>query len=106
MGDAYYDLVWIKLAEALPFLRPGQALHSFRHTAINSMKAAKISPEIRADLAGHKLKSETEGRYSKAHLKLIREAVATIPEVTKHLPGIPMRLLPERLRAPRKARRK
>lgn len=104
MGDAYYDLAWTKLAKALPFLRRGQALQSFRHTAINSMKAAGITPEIRADFAGHRLKSETEGRYSKAHLILIREAVATIPEVTKHLDPAPLKLLPARLRAPRKAR--
>lgn len=104
MGDAYYKCIWTKLVKELPFLGNGQGMHSFRHTAINFMKGSRISPEIRADFAGHSLKSETEGRYSKAHMVLLRDAVATIPIVTKHLDCTKTNLLPVRLRAPRKAR--
>lgn len=104
MGDAYYKRVWIKLAKALPFLTQGQAMHSFRHTAIDAMKAAKISPEVRADFAGHSLSSETEGRYSKTNLSLLREAVDAIPNVTANLVKAPLKILPARLRAPRRAR--
>jgi integrase len=104
MGDAYYKRAWTKLAKALPFLKQGQAMHSFRHTAINAMKAAKISPEVRADFAGHSLSSETEGRYSKTNLILLREAVDAIPNVTAHLVKAPIKILPARLRAPRRAR--
>lgn len=104
MGDAYYKRAWIKLAMALPFLKQGQAMHSFRHTAIDAMKAAKISPEVRADFAGHSLSSETEGRYSKTNLNLLREAVGAIPNVTSHLVKAPLCILPDRLRAPRRAR--
>jgi len=104
MGDAYYKTIWTKIAAALPFLKTGQATHSFRHTVINSMKGAEISAEIRADFAGHKLSSETEGRYSDAHMTLLRKAIAAVPNVTKHLDPQPITLLPARLRAPRKAR--
>jgi len=104
MGDAYYKTIWTKIAKALPFLKTGQATHSFRHTVIDSMKGEGFSPEIRADFAGQKLATETEGRYSKAHMKLLREAAKAIPNVTKHLEPFPVTLLPARLRAPRKAR--
>jgi integrase len=104
MGDAYYKNIWTKIAKALPFLKTGQATHSFRHTVIDSMKGEGFSAEIRADFAGQKLSTETEGRYSKAHMKLLREAAKAIPNVTKHLDPFPVTLLPARLRAPRKAR--
>ncbi|MET3710764.1 integrase [Sphingomonas trueperi] len=104
MGDRYYKTIWTKIAAALPFLRAGQATHSFRHTVIDSMKAAGIAAEVRADFAGHKLSSETEGRYSKAHMELLRNAAKAIPEVTRHLDPFPVQLLPAGLRAPRKAR--
>ena len=105
MGDAYYKRGWTKLAKALPFLTQGQAMHSFRHTAINAMKAAKISPEVRADFAGHALSSETEGRYSKTHSALLKEAVEAIPKVTADLTKAPPLILPAKLRAARKARK-
>lgn len=105
MGDRYSKRIWSKIAEALPFLRAGQATHSFRHTAIDSMKGAGITPEIRADFAGHALQGETQGRYSKDHLPLLKQAVDSIPVVTDHLEPFPTTLLPRRLRAPSKARR-
>ncbi len=104
MGDAYYKKVWKKLVATLPFLGSGQGLHAFRHTAIDSLKAAKISDSVAADFAGHAIEGETGGRYSKAHIHLLTEAVNAIPEVTAHLDPIPINLLPARLRASRKAR--
>ena len=106
LGRAFYKTRWTHLAKHLPFLVEGQANHSFRHTAIDAMKAARISSEIRADFAGHKLASETEGRYSNAHMELLREAAETIPKVTENLKSAPINLLPKRLRQPRKARSK
>ena len=106
LGRAFYKTRWTHLAKQLPFLVDGQANHSFRHTAIDSMKAAGIPSEIRADFAGHKLTSETEGRYSGAHMKLLREAADSITKVTDHLVPNPINLLPKRLRQPRKARPK
>ena len=104
MGDTYYDVVWTKIAKALPFLKAGQATHSFRHTVIDSMKAGLIPAEVRADFAGHKLSSETEGRYSGAHLALLRDAAKAIPNVTSHLEPFPVSLLPKGLRGARRAR--
>jgi hypothetical protein len=68
------------------------------------MKGAGISPEIHADFAGHALQGETQGRYSKEHLPLLKQAVEAIPVVTDHLKPFPATLLPARLRAPSKAR--
>lgn len=104
MGDPYYKNVWAKIATALPWLKKGQANHSFRHTVVDAMKEAGVPSEIRADFVGQKLNSETEGRYSKAHVKLLREAAKAIPIVTDHLEPFPLTLLPPLLRAPRKAR--
>lgn len=104
MGDRYHKIVWTKIAAELPFLKHGQATHAFRHTAIDSMKGAGISAETRADFAGHRLTNETEGRYSKAHLALLKIAVDVIPEVTEHLAPAPVTILPARLRGPRRSR--
>ena len=105
MGDAFYKKWWIKLAAHLPFIERGQALHSFRHTMTDELKAKSVSVEIRADLAGHKLEGETDGRYSKAsRLEVLREAVDKVPVVTKSLKPRPISLLPKRIRAGRKAR--
>ncbi|MEL7691484.1 site-specific integrase [Citromicrobium bathyomarinum] len=104
LGDAYYKRIWIKIVRELPFLGGGQGIHAFRHTAIDSLKGAKISEAVAADFAGHSLQGETAARYSKAHIPLLKEAADAIPEVTKHLERLPTTLLPTRLRAPRAAR--
>ncbi|MXO76195.1 tyrosine-type recombinase/integrase [Altererythrobacter aerius] len=99
MGDVFYKRMWVKIAAAVPDLTHKQSIHSFRHTAIDTMKGAGIAPEIRADFAGHALSSETEGRYSKAHLDLLREAVSAIPNVTASLASAQLRLLPAKMRS-------
>lgn len=99
MGDVFYKRIWTKIAGAMTDLTTKQSIHSFRHTAIDTMKGAGITPEMRADFAGHALSSETEGRYSKAHLDLLREAVSSIPNVTKSLAHEPLRLLPAKMRS-------
>lgn len=104
MGDAFYKRCWTKVAKVMPDLAEGQGIHSMRHTAIDRMKLAGIDSELRADFAGHHLESQTEGRYSKAHLVLIKNAIDTIPNVTSHLAAGPINLLPKALRSPRKAR--
>ena len=104
MGDAYYKRIWNKIAKVLPFLAGGQGIHAFRHTAINSLKGAKISEAVAADFAGHSVEGETQGRYSKDHIPLLKEAVDAIPVVTKHLELSPSNILPARLRAPARKR--
>ncbi|MGB3752432.1 MAG: site-specific integrase [Parerythrobacter sp.] len=106
MGDAYYKRIWTKIAGALPFVGGGQGIHAFRHTAIDSLKGAGITEAVAADFAGHKIDGETGGRYSKAHIPLLKEAADAIPHVTDHLDPHPINILPERLRAPRQARSK
>ena len=105
MGDAYYKRIWTKIAKVLPFVADGQGIHAFRHTAINSLKAAKITEAVAADFAGHALEGETQGRYSKDHIPLLKEAVDAIAVVTKHLEPFDTSLLPDRLRVPRASRK-
>ena len=104
MGDAYYKRIWVKIAKALPFVSGGQGIHAFRHTAINSLKGAKISEAVAADFAGHSVGGETGGRYSKDHIPLLKEAVDAIPVVTSHLQRFETTILPDHQRQPRKAR--
>lgn len=105
LGDAFYKLHWGKIASRLPFIERGQAMHSFRHTLTDELKANRVDQEVRADLVGHKISSETGGRYSKAtRLAHLRDAVAKVPVVTDHLKPQPISLLPPVKRRPRRAR--
>lgn len=105
LGDAFYKLHWVKIASRLPFIERGQAMHSFRHTLTDELKANKVDQEVRADLVGHKISSETGGRYSKAtRLAHLRDAVAKVPVVTEHLKPQTISLLPPAKRRPRRAR--
>lgn len=105
LGDAFYKLHWVKIASRLPFIERGQAMHSFRHTLTDELKANKVDQEVRADLVGHKISSETGGRYSKAaRLAHLRDAVAKVPVVTDHLKPAQISLLPPMKRAPRRSR--
>ncbi len=105
-GDAFYKNHGTKIARHLPFLERGQAIHSFRHTVTNELKSQQVFEEGRADLIGHKLRSETAGRYSKASgLSSLQTIVGKIPKVTDMLTPHPLNLLPSELRKPRKARR-
>ena len=102
MGDAFYKLHWTKIARQLDFIEPGQAVHSFRHTVTDELKAQFVFEEVRADLVGHRIQSETGGRYSKAaRLAPLRDAVNHIPDVTSTLPPPPLALLPPGKRKPR-----
>ncbi|AEG50644.1 integrase family protein [Sphingobium chlorophenolicum L-1] len=104
-GDAYYKNHWKKVATRLDFLEPGQAMHAFRHTVTDELKNLSVFEEVRADLVGHKIQSETGGRYSKAaRLAPLRAAVDQIPIVTSDLPAPPLALLPAGMRKPRRAR--
>ena len=105
LGDAFYKLHWVKIASRLPFIERGQAMHSFRHTLTDELKANKVDQEVRADLVGHKISSETGGRYSKAtRLAHLRDAVAKVPVVTDHLEPAQISLRPPAKRRPRGAR--
>lgn len=105
LGDAFYKLHWVKIASRLPFIERGQAMHSFRHTLTDELKANMVDQEVRADLVGHRISSETGGRYSKAtRLAHLRDAVAKVPVVTEHLEAAPISLLPLAKRRPRRAR--
>ena len=80
-------------------------MHSFRHTLTDELKANMVDQEVRADLVGHKISSETGGRYSKAtRLAHLRDAVAKVPMVTEHLKPQTISLLPPAKRRPRRAR--
>ncbi|WP_430388269.1 site-specific integrase [Blastomonas fulva] len=106
MGDAFYKTVWTKCAVHLPFLKPGMAVHSFRHTLATGLKAVAVAEDVRADILGHRINGETGGRYSKASdLDVLRSAVEKIPIVTNHLSPAPIVLLPRMRREGRQARK-
>lgn len=83
MGDSYYRLGWMKILARLEEKPDDLTLHGIRHTVADELKAAGVNEEVRADLLGHTLESETAGRYSKAsRLSVLFEAVNRIPIVT------------------------
>jgi integrase len=83
MGETYYRLGWMKILACLEEKPDDLTLHGIRHTVADELKAAGVDHEVRADLLGHTLESETAGRYSKAsRLNVLLEAVNKIPVVT------------------------
>lgn len=101
-GDAFYKQWWMKIAEHLDFIKPGQSVHSIRHTVATELKEQRVFEEERADLLGHAITSETGGRYSKAaSLHRLQEVVNLIPVVTDRLDPHPVTILPADLRKPR-----
>ena len=93
MGDSYYRLGWNKIMKGLEQKPEGLTLHGIRHTVADELKAVGISEEVRADLLGHALQSETAGRYSKAsRLRVLRDAVNAIPLVTQAVRPAAVRL--------------
>jgi integrase len=90
MGDVFYKLWWRRFRDHVPV---GTTLHSIRHMVADELKYAGFSEEERADLLGHKLQSETAGRYSKStRIQRTRAMVDALPTVTSSLRPEPMRL--------------
>lgn len=83
MGDSYYRMGWMKILACLDEKPDDLTIHGIRHTVADELKAAGVNEEVRADLLGHTMESETAGRYSKAsRLSVLLEAVNKIPVVT------------------------
>lgn len=83
MGDSYYRLGWMKILSGLVEKPSDLTIHGIRHTVADELKAAGVDHEVRADLLGHTLESETASRYSKAsRLGVLLAAVNKIPVVT------------------------
>jgi integrase len=90
MGDVFYKVWWRRLRDHVP---AGTTLHSIRHMVADELKFAGVSEEERADLLGHRLQSDTAGRYSKAtRLARMQAVVDAIPAVTFSLRAQPVRL--------------
>jgi integrase len=97
MGDTYYRHCWQKLLELLEVQPDGLTLHGVRHMVADELKHAGFNEEVRADLLGHALQSETAGRYSKAsRLSALKQAVNAIPIVTKSVRAERTRLISSR----------
>ena len=62
MGDSYYRLGWMKILANLEEKPDDLTIHGIRHTVADELKAAGVDHEVRADLLGHTLESETAGR--------------------------------------------
>lgn len=93
MGDVFYKRYWRPLARHLPFLKPGQALHAFRHMVSTGLKDAEVYIETRNDLLGHATAHGMSDRYSKATaLSKLASIVEKIPIVTGHLEAAPVNI--------------
>ncbi|EQB11558.1 tyrosine-type recombinase/integrase [Novosphingobium lindaniclasticum] len=93
MGDVYYKRFWRALARQLAFLKPGQAMHAFRHLVSTELKDAEVFEENRSDLLGHAGPNAMADRYSKASALLkLQKVVNKIPIVTAHLQPAPLTL--------------
>lgn len=105
-GDVFYDLYWTKIAAFLNWLKPGQALHSGRHSAATELKRVGVPREVRKELFGQGGDNDEMDRYSKAlALPEAKKVVDKIPVVTAHLaPFLPATLVPAALRMPRPSR--
>lgn len=89
LGETFYRHCWKKLMPLLEADTAGLSLHSIRHTVADELKAAGVPEEVRADLLGHVLETETAGRYSKAsRLAILKNAVDQIPCATRAVHGM------------------
>ena len=107
-GDVFYDLYWTRIAAFLNWLKPGQALHSGRHSVATELKRVGVPREVRKELFGQGGDNDEMDRYSKAlSLPEAKKVVDKIPRVTAHLdPFLPATLVPAALRMPRPKRMK
>ncbi|MCV9963180.1 site-specific integrase [Pararhizobium sp. BT-229] len=95
MGDVF-DESWQKIrAAALPKAKEeGKVLHSLRHWCNNEMKQAGVQAEIRKDILGHTNEGVNEGRYTDpARLRVMADALSTLPHPTAHLNVHPIHLI-------------
>ncbi|CUX29335.1 MULTISPECIES: site-specific integrase [Rhizobium/Agrobacterium group] len=94
MGDVFDDS-WQKIrAAALPRAKEeGKVLHSLRHWCNDEMKQAGTQAEIRKDILGHSNEGVNEGRYTNpARLRVMADALSTLPLPTAHLKARPIHL--------------
>ncbi len=106
LGDVFFKQVWEKIKPCLTLVRPGQAVHSGRHMVSTELKMLQTFEEFRADLLGQMFGSENASRYAGAtRLEILLEVIASIPNVTQHLPDVAgINLLPPDLRQRRPTR--
>jgi hypothetical protein len=96
LGDRLYDEFIGGLREAVPESQERRkVIHSLRKTLNNDLKQARVAVEVRADILGHGGETETDERYvDPIALRLMLEDIMKTPNVTAHLPRLPIRLLP------------
>ncbi|MDP2118538.1 MAG: site-specific integrase [Hoeflea sp.] len=95
MGDVF-DGSWQKIrSAALPnAMEEAKVFHSLRHWCNNEMKQAGVQAEIRKDLLGHTNGGVNEGRYTDiARLRVMADALDTLPHPTGHLIVHPINLI-------------
>lgn len=92
-GDAFYKKWWRAFMRA-GLVPEGKDMHSMRHYVATALAEHDVSEERRADLLGHTiLTSETARTYTKrTPLRIMRDVVNKIPNVTGHLDPMPIKL--------------
>ncbi len=94
LGDRFYD-------EFRPVLtgadtdEAGFVIHSLRRGFGDALKQKRVVEEERAEMLGHKGKTETTERYCDAYeIQILHELICKVPVVTAHMEPRPLRLLP------------
>jgi integrase len=92
LGNRYYKLFKPVLITA-GITEEGLGSHALRHAFGAILKKRKVGEELRADLLGHRGKTETSERYCEAtEIADMYELVCKMPTVTGHLIAHPINL--------------
>lgn len=94
LGSRFYKLFKPVLLAA-GITEEGLGSHALRHAFGAILKKRNVREELRADLLGHRGKSETSERYCEAtEIAAMYKLVRKMPVVTSHLIVYPVNLLP------------
>lgn len=93
-GEQFYDQFKKILCKELPqHQAENKSFHSFRHGFNIQLRRKKVFLELREELMGHKLQSQSASRYVEEFaIEDKMEAIAHIEPVTSHLSTLPLRL--------------
>jgi integrase len=92
LGNRYYKLFKPVLIAA-GITEEGLGSHALRHAFGAILKKKKVREELRADLLGHRGKTETSERYCEAtEIAEMYELVCKMPTVTGHIIALPINL--------------
>ena len=94
MGDRFYD-EFMPTLTAADTDEAGFVIHSIRRGFGDALKQKRVVEEERAEMLGHKGKTETTERYCDAYeIQILYELTCKVPVMTAHIEPKPTRVLP------------